>query len=121
MVDRIKPQSGEPSSSEGAASSRGDKSNVLDFSKFRANSDNADSLSLTHPVNGLVGKFRRSDLNDQGKLRTMVRATLSELVDSECKETAQIAPKQREAVLDYLEQNPFVQQKIQNYLSTVLS
>jgi hypothetical protein len=121
MVDRIKPQSGELPIDEVAASSHADRSKVLDFAKVRSKSDDASSVSVSHPASGVVGTFRKSELNDQGKLKTIVRATLSELVESECKELGQIPPYQREVVLDYLEQNPFVQQKIQNYLSTVLS
>jgi hypothetical protein len=121
MVDRIKPQSGEPASTEGAATSHADKSKIVDFAKFRAKSDGTASTGVAHPATGVVGTFRKSELNDQGKLRTMIRATLSELVESECKGIGQMPPDQRQVVLDYLEQNPFVQQKIQNYLSTVLS
>jgi hypothetical protein len=120
MVDRIKSQSGELPIDEVAASSDAEKSKVVEFAKVRANFDPG-SPSASHPASGVVGTFRKSELNDQGKLKTIVRATLSELVEAECKELGQMPSYQSEVVLDYLEQNPFVQQKLQNYLSTVLS
>jgi len=121
MVDRIKPPSGDIPSNDDAASPITDRGKVREFPKVRGDSHQLVSAGDSHSALGVVATFRKAELGDGEKLKTMIRATISELVDGESKNIGPMSQGQRETVLNLLSDNPFVRQKMHNYLSTVLS
>jgi len=68
----------------------------------------------------VVSQFRRAALQNPAEREAMVRACVSEMVDSGQKETGPLSGAEKESLVDFLSADPLVRSQIENYLERVL-
>ena len=81
------------------------------------------SESPSTPTLGLatIGQFSKAELQDPDKLDGMVRASLSELIDSSQNFTGPLSPAEKQSLVDFLSQDPIVRRQVEGYLRKVLT
>jgi|HubBroStandDraft_6_1064221.scaffolds.fasta_scaffold01487_3 hypothetical protein len=72
------------------------------------------------PALGVISQFSRSSLDDPSKLDAMVRASVSELVDSGQNISGPLSPEHKQSVVDYLSSDPIFRQQVESYLRKAL-
>ena len=70
---------------------------------------------------GVVTQFDKSALADPQKLDTMVRACVSELVDSGQSVTGTLSSSDKQSLLNFLSADPWLRQEVEKYLRKVLT
>ncbi len=65
--------------------------------------------------------FDKSALADPEKLKLMVRACASELIDSGSTVAGQLSAAQKQSLQDFLSEDPLIRAQIENYLRKVLA
>ena len=68
----------------------------------------------------VVSQFSKSALEDPAKLDTMVRACVSELIDSTQGVTGNLSPVDKQALAEFLSTDPLLRGQIENYLRKVV-
>ena len=68
----------------------------------------------------VVSQFRRAALADPAERQAMVRACVSELIDSGHNVTGPLSAAEKESLLDFLCADPMVGSQIETYLEKVL-
>jgi len=69
---------------------------------------------------GALSQFSRSSLEDPEKRQAMVRACVSELIDSDRTVTGPLSDAEKQSLLDFLSSDPLLRNQIENYLQKVL-
>ena len=69
---------------------------------------------------GVVSQFSRAALEDPAKRQAMVRACVSELIESHQNLTGSLSGAGKESLVDFLSADPLVRGQIENYLQKVL-
>ena len=68
----------------------------------------------------VVSQFRRAALENPVAREAMVRACVSEMVDSGQKATGPLSGAEKESLVDFLSADPLVRSRIETYLEKVL-
>ena len=68
-----------------------------------------------------VNKVQRAELDDPAKLDSLVRACVSELIDSGQNQVGQISAADKQSLTDFLATDPHLRQQIESYLRKVAS
>lgn len=100
-------------SSEAPVESKHESTFAAAAAKFHA-SESARSLAV-------ISQFKRSELEDPKKLDSMVRACVSELVESEQHLTGPLSAADKQALTDFLSSDPLMRRQIETYLRKVLT
>lgn len=69
---------------------------------------------------GVVAQFSRTELQDPAKLDIMVRACVSELIDSGQSVTGPLSGAEKKSLEDFLSGDPLVRRQIETYLQKAL-
>ncbi len=69
---------------------------------------------------GVIGQFSKSALDDPSKLEIMVRACVSELIDSRQSVTGALSTTDKQSMVDFLSADPLIRSRIEGYLRKVL-
>ena len=72
------------------------------------------------PTLSVVGQFSRTALDDPAKMDVMVRASVSELVDSGVNVTGPLSGPEKQSLVDFLSGDPLVRRQVESYLRKVL-
>lgn len=73
------------------------------------------------PTLGVASQFTRTALEDPAKLNDMVRASVSELIDSGDAITGSLSAAQKGSLVDFLSEDPLLRRQIETYLRKVLA
>ena len=68
-----------------------------------------------------VSQHSKAELQDPKKLDQMVRASVSELIDSSQSATGPLANSQKASLLEFLSGDPTIRREIETYLRKVLA
>jgi hypothetical protein len=101
---------------EKTAESKGDTNFAEAKNKLQA--------SLAEPPQAgfsFVAQHSKAELQDPEKLDQMVRASVSELIDSAQSVTGPLATSQKSSLLEFLSGDPTVRREIETYLRKVLA
>lgn len=69
---------------------------------------------------GAVAHFNRTALDDPAKMDVMVRASVSELVDSGLDVSGALPAADKQSLVDFLSSDPLVRRQVESYLRKVL-
>jgi hypothetical protein len=85
-------------------------------------SETAAKIQSPQPTKSLaaIAKFDKSALSDPIKVDAMVRACVSELVESGQNVTGPLSTADKQALLDHLSADPWMRQQVETYLRKVL-
>ena len=72
------------------------------------------------PTLSVVAQFNRTALDDPAKMDAMVRASVSELVDSGLNVTEPLSDPEKQSLVDFLSEDPLFRRKVESYLRKVL-
>lgn len=76
---------------------------------------------VPHKTLDVVTRFSHVELEDPSKLEQMVRASVSELIDSGAEISGPLSSAQKGLLVDMLSQDPLLRRNIHNYLRKVLT
>lgn len=81
------------------------------------------SESSNPPALGLptIGQFSKAELQDPDKLDGLVRASVSELIDSFQSFTGPLSAPEKQSLVDFLSQDPIVRRQVESYLRKVVT
>jgi hypothetical protein len=121
MSNEIKPPAGFRPFLDPAGDNSVESSRDAGFRKAKDALRSSESSST--PALGLasIGQFSKAELHDPDKLDGMVRASVSELIDSSQNFTGPLSPAEKQSLLDFLSQDPFVRRQVESYLRKVLT
>ncbi len=69
---------------------------------------------------GVIGQFSRNALDDPNKLETMVRASVSELVEANQNVTGPLSDEQKQSLVNFLSEDPLMRRQVETYLRKAL-
>ena len=69
---------------------------------------------------GVISQFSKAALQDPSKLEVMVRACVSELIDSRQGVTGALSSADKQSMVDFLSADPLFRGQIESYLRKVL-
>lgn len=87
---------------------------------FTSKSKVESSPEVARPALGVVAHFNRTALDDPAKMDVMVRASVSELVDSGLNVTGPLSGPEKQSLVDYLSGDPLVRHQVEAYLRKAL-
>lgn len=73
------------------------------------------------PTLAVASQFTRTALEDPAKLNDMVRASVSELIDSGDTITGSLSAAQKGSLVDFLSEDPLLRRQIETYLRKVVT
>lgn len=119
MSNEIKPSGGfgpfvDPAADSCAESTQGN------FQKAKDALSSVESSDASPASLDIVRKFSKADLQDPDKLDGMVRASVSELVESSQGLTGPLSAAEKQSLADFLSQDPLVRRQVESYLRKVL-
>ena len=119
MSNEIKPPGGFGPFIDPAADTSVDRTGQANFPKAKDAVSSSDSTSA--PLHGLavVAQFSKAELQDPEKLEGMVRASVSELVDTQGL-TGPLSAADKQSLVDFLSHDPLVRRQVESYLRKVL-
>jgi hypothetical protein len=82
--------------------------------------ESSDPAEAARPTLGVVAQFSRTELDDPAKIDGMVRASVSELVDSGLNVTGPLSGPEKQSLVDFLSSDPLVRRQVESYLRKVL-
>jgi hypothetical protein len=118
-INDIKPPGGpDPyaGSDEQAVGEKRDSRFAESTSKLEA----SEPAKVTGPSLSVVTQFRRAALEDPAKLESMVRASVSELIDSGQNITGPLSGGEKQSLVDFLSADPVVRRQVETYLRKAL-
>ena len=118
-IDRTKSPGGQAPFADAPAETSLEQKRDAKFSEVR------DKLSASEPAPAtrgqfVVGRLRRNELDDPVTFESVVRASVSELVDS-APYSGKLSASQKESLIGFLAEDPLVRRQIESYLRKVLS
>jgi hypothetical protein len=90
------------------------------FAESKSKLEASEPAEATGPSLGVVAQFRRAALEDPAKLDTMVRASVSELIDSGQNVTGPLSGPEKQSLVNFLSGDPVVRRQVETYLRKVL-
>jgi len=69
----------------------------------------------------VAGNVQRADLEDPAKLESLVRACVSELIETGESQVGQVSPADKQSLAEFLSSDPLLRQQIESYLRKVAS
>jgi hypothetical protein len=121
MIDEVKPPAGNRPISDPSLDATVEQKGGGNFAEAKDKLQSAGGSDVSNETLRVAGDFTRAALQDPAKLDYMVRASVSELIDSGVAVTGSLAASQKGMLVDFLSGDPLVRQHIQNYLRKVLS
>ena len=76
--------------------------------------------AAARPALAVVAQFNRTALDDPAKMGLMVRASVSELVDSELNATGPLSGPEKQFLVDFLSEDPLFRRQVESYLRKML-
>ena len=101
---------------EKPAESKGEASFAEAKNKLQASLSETPKAGFT-----FVAQHSKAELQDPAKLDQMVRASVSELIDSAQSTTGPLANSQKASLLEFLSGDPTIRREIETYLRKVLA
>lgn len=120
MTNEIKPPGGFAPFVNPAAGNSGDTTRETSFQKSVDGVRSSESSSRPPGSLAAIGQFCRTELQDPDKVEVMVRASVSELIDSSESLTGALSAAEKQSLLDFLSQDPLVRGQLESYLRKVL-
>ncbi|MGC2194504.1 MAG: hypothetical protein WA628_07500 [Terriglobales bacterium] len=90
------------------------------FPESKSRLEASEPAEVTGPSLGVVTQFHKTALEDPAKLDTMVRASVSELIDSGQNITGHLSGVEKQSLVDFLSADPVVRRQVENYLRKAL-
>jgi len=119
-IDNIKPPAGPGPSADPSAETSSLPAGKGGFADATGKLQTSGSAPPETSGMGVVSQFSRAAFEDPDKRQAMVRACVSELIDSGRSLTGQLSGAQKETLLNFLSQDPLVRTQIETYLQKVL-
>lgn len=115
-IDNIKPVGGAPvpSTSADEVAGKPDRAFTEVQDKARAAAAGATPSSLS-----VVSQFSQADLQDPAKLDQAVRASVTEMVNSQ-QMPGPLSNSDKSSLVDFLSSDPMIRQQVENYLRKAL-
>jgi len=89
-------------------------------SRFTEATSNAETAEPAAPSLAVIGQFSKKALDDPTKLDTMVRASVSELIESNQNVTGPLSDSQKQSLVDFLSEDPLMRRQVETYLRKAL-
>jgi hypothetical protein len=118
-INDIKPPGG-PDPYAGSDEQSIDGKRDTQFAESKSKLEASEPAEVTGPSLGVVTQFRRTALEDPAKLDTMVRASVSELIDSGQNITGPLSGPEKQSLVDFLSADPVVRRQVESYLRKAL-
>jgi hypothetical protein len=80
----------------------------------------SDPTEVAPPTLSVVSQFSRTELDDPAKMDGMVRASVSELVDSGMNVTGPLSSTEKQSLVEFLSSDPLVRRQVESYLRKAL-
>ena len=119
-IDNIRPPGGHGPLVDPSAETPSGPNRQSSFAEARDKLEASDSAEPASSTLAAVSQFSRSALEDPEKRQAMVRACVSELIDSGQRVTGPLSGTERESLLDLLSADPLLRSQIETYLQKVL-
>ena len=116
MSNEIKPPGGFGPFIDPTADKSVDSKGETSFQKAKDALGSAESSSVPPNSLAVVGQFSKAELQDPEKLDGMVRASVSELIDSSQGLTGPLSAAEKQSLVDFLSQDPLVRRQVESYL-----
>ena len=120
MSNEIKPPGGFGPFIDPAADNSVESRRETTFPKLQNTPLSAESSGTPLTSLAAVRQFSKAELEDPKKLDGMVRASVSELVDSSQGLTGPLSATEKQSLVDFLSQDPLVRRQVESYLRKVL-
>ena len=118
-INDIKPPGG-PDPYAGSDEQSVDGKRDTQFAESKSKLEASEPAEVTGPSLGVITQFRRTSLEDPAKLDTMVRASVSELIDSGQNITGPLSGPEKQSLVDFLSADPVVRRQVESYLRKAL-
>jgi len=119
-IDNIKPPVGPGPSADPSAEMPSPPAGNASFADATANLQTSESVPPEASGLVVVSQFSKAAFEDPEKRQVMVRACVSEFINSERSLTGQLSGAQKETLLNFLSEDPLVRTQIETYLQKVL-
>ncbi|HVP52322.1 MAG TPA: hypothetical protein VMT05_09450 [Terriglobales bacterium] len=119
-IDNIKPPGGAGLPVDPSAETPSGPTRQSNFAEAKDRLQTSSSAEPVTPALRVVSQFSRIALEDPEKRQAMVRACVSELIDSGQPVTGPLSGTERESLLDFLSADPLFRSQIETYLQKVL-
>jgi len=119
-IDNIKPPAGPGPFVDPAAEAPSGPEQQSSFPGTVEKLQLSDPSGLSPSALRVVSQFQRSALDDGAKRQAMVRACVSELVDSNQNMAGPLSGADKESLVNFLSSDPMVRSQIETYLQKVL-
>jgi len=119
-IDDIKPPGGPGPFVDPLAETPVEPKRESSFAEATGKLQASDSSGPTGSTIRAVAQFSKTALRDPAKLDVMVRACVSELIDSGQSVTGPLSGAEKESLQDFLSGDPLVRGQIETYLRKVL-
>jgi hypothetical protein len=96
----------------------GVRGNRFTEAKNKLEASEADEAAC--PALEVVAQFQRTALDDATKLDAMVRASVSELIDSGQNVTRLLSSSEKQSLIEFLSGDPLVRRQVESYLRKAL-
>ena len=90
------------------------------FTEAASKSEALDPAESASPSLAVIGQFSRKALDDPKKLETMVRASVSELIESNQNVIGPLSDAQKKSLVDFLSEDPLMRRQVETYLRKAL-
>jgi len=88
--------------------------------RFTEAASSAEAAEPAAAALGVIGQFSKKALDDPAKLDTMVRASVSELIESNQNVTGPLSDAQKQSLVDFLSEDPLMRRQVETYLRKAL-
>jgi hypothetical protein len=121
MGNEIKPPAGFGPFIDPAGDNSVESSRDASFQKTQDALRSSESSSTPTPGLSAIAQFSQAELQDPEKLDRMVRASLSELIDSSQNLSGPLSTAEKQSLVDFLSQDPLIRRQVEGYLRKVVT